>query len=63
MGRTKPLRQSLPSLWRILKHFWPYMRPHRPMIAASLVALISTVGLRALEPWPLKFIFDCILGG
>ena len=31
-------------------------------MASSLLALFAEVGLRLLEPWPLKFVFDYIIG-
>src|SRR5438093_12307292 len=56
------LQQSLPGLWRIFVHFWPHIRQYRLLIAGSLLALLAEVGLRLLEPWPLKFVFDHIIG-
>src|SRR2546425_684656 len=32
------------------------------LIAGSLLALFAEVGFRLLEPWPLKFVFDHIIG-
>ncbi len=63
MGRRQTLQESLPSLWRILRHLRPYLRPQRWLLAGSLLALLAEVGLRALEPWPLKFVFDHLLRG
>src|SRR6266478_6325708 len=60
--RPAPLQKSLPSLWRILLHFWPHIRQYRLLMAGSLLALFAEVGLRLLEPWPLKFVFDHIIG-
>src|SRR5438132_2624708 len=60
--QSGPLQKSLPSLWRILLHFWPHVRQYRLLIAGSLAALLAEVGLRLLEPWPLKFVFDHIIG-
>src|SRR6059036_1383211 len=58
-----PTRQrSLPGLWQILKYFWPHVRPYGTLIVVSLLALFAEVGLRLLEPWPLKFVFDRIIG-
>src|SRR6266704_2293206 len=62
MSNPKPLPQGLPSLWRILKYFWPHARQYRALIAGSLLALFAEVALRLLEPWPLKFVFDHIIG-
>jgi ATP-binding cassette subfamily B protein len=61
MADTPSLEEKLPSLWRIARFFWPYVRHHRALIAVSMFALFAEVGLRLLEPWPLKFIFDHIL--
>jgi ATP-binding cassette subfamily B protein len=60
--RPQALHETLPTLERIYRHFWPYIRPHWGLIAGSFLALLIEVGLRALEPWPLKFIFDHLLG-
>src|SRR5689334_6341692 len=62
MSNAQPAPQRLPSLWRILKYFWPHARQHRALIAGSLLALFAGVSLRLLEPWPIKFVFDHILG-
>src|SRR5215471_15218718 len=53
--------KSLPGLWRILAYFWPHVRQYRLLITGSLFALLAEVGLRLLEPWPLKFVFDHII--
>ena len=55
------LRDSLPGLGRLVRRFWPYVRRERPLIAASLLALYAEIGLRLLEPWPLKVVLDQIL--
>lgn len=62
MSRQKPFRKSLPGLWRITRYFWPHIRQYRALIAGSFLALLAEVGLRLLEPWPLKFVFDYIIG-
>src|SRR5437899_4964569 len=61
MPKEKPLPTSLPSLWRITRYFWPHLRQFRGLIAGSMLALCAEVGLRLLEPWPLKFVFDYII--
>ena len=61
MPATKNLQEKLPGLWRISQYFWPHVRHHRGLIATSMAALFAEVGLRLLEPWPLKFVFDRIL--
>jgi ATP-binding cassette subfamily B protein len=62
MKRRRTLHQSLPELRHILRFFWPRLRKQRRLIAASLAALLAEVVLGTLEPWPLKLIFDHVLG-
>lgn len=45
-----------------MTHFWPQVRKHRGLMFGSLLALFFEVGLRLLEPWPLKFVFDRVIG-
>src|SRR5687767_9384282 len=61
MARPTTLR-SLPSLWRIGLYFWPEVRKHKGLIAGALLAMFAEAALRLLEPWPLKFVFDRVLG-
>src|SRR5881396_287227 len=61
MAKPAKLRENLPGLWRISKYFWPHARKYQGLMAASLFALFAEVGLRLIEPWPLKFVFDRIL--
>ncbi|ODH00045.1 protein tyrosine phosphatase [Nostoc sp. KVJ20] len=56
-----PKAQNVPGLWGILVYFWPDIRPQYGLILISAIALIADVGLRVLEPWPLKFVFDYVL--
>ncbi len=63
MAKPAKLRENLPGLWRISKYFWPHARKHKGLMAVSLLALCAEVLLRLMEPWPLKFVFDRILGG
>jgi ATP-binding cassette subfamily B protein len=62
MPRPKPLQKNLPSLWRITRYFWPHIRQFRALIVGSFLALVAEVTLRLLEPWPLKFVFDHLIG-
>lgn len=50
------------SLLDLLRHFGPEIRAQRRWIIVSLLALFAEVGLRLLEPWPIKIVFDHILG-
>lgn len=57
MARSQ-LQEVIPGVWRILKRFSPYIRRQQSLIIAAMLALFSEIGLRLLEPLPLKFIFD-----
>lgn len=61
MSRAMTLKETIPGFWRIIRRFWPYLRKQRKLMAGSLVALFAEVGLRLLEPWPLKFVFDRVI--
>ncbi|AFZ34478.1 Xenobiotic-transporting ATPase [Stanieria cyanosphaera PCC 7437] len=61
MAASKSLQKSIPGLWRVLRYFSPYIRKQQKLILISGIALIADVGLRVLEPWPLKFVFDYVL--
>jgi len=61
MARPPTLASAIPGLRRTLRLVWPYTRPHRPLLAGSFGALLGGVALRALEPWPLKVVFDALL--
>jgi ATP-binding cassette, subfamily B, bacterial len=62
MARPPSLATSLPGLRRLLLRFRPYLRRQRSLVAGAFVALFAEVALRLLEPWPLKFVFDHVLG-
>jgi ATP-binding cassette subfamily B protein len=47
----------------MVRYFWPYVRKQRALVASSLSMLFAGVGLRLLEPWPLKLVFDRVLSG
>ncbi|BAB76892.1 ABC transporter ATP-binding protein [Anabaena sp. FACHB-709] len=57
----KPKKSAVPGLWGVLAYFWPDIRPQYGLLLVSAIALIADVGLRVLEPWPLKFVFDYVL--
>lgn len=55
------LKEVLPGSLRIFRKFSPYIRKRKILIVASFFALLLETGLRLLEPWPLKYIFDYVL--
>ena len=61
MAKPTSMKESLPGLWGLLRYLAPYIRKQRMVLAGSFGALFTGVAMRALEPWPLKLIFDHIL--
>ena len=61
MPKPTSMRQSLPGLRGLLRYLGPYIRKQRVVLAGSFGALFTGVIMRALEPWPLKLVFDHIL--
>jgi ATP-binding cassette subfamily B protein len=60
MKALPTLHEKLPGLRRIFGHLWPYVRQHRLLLGASLAALVIQAVFQALEPWPLKYVFDAL---
>ncbi|MDJ0674329.1 MAG: ABC transporter ATP-binding protein [Calothrix sp. MO_167.B42] len=62
-NRKKPVKKKklIPKAWQVLLKFSPYILQHKFLISGSLLALLVETGLRLLEPWPLKYVFDHIL--
>ncbi|WP_416673912.1 ABC transporter ATP-binding protein [Egbenema bharatensis] len=58
MSRPQKLKEVVPGLGRILQRFYPYIRKQQRLITVSMLALFAEIGLRLLEPLPLKFVFD-----
>jgi len=50
-GQLKKIRRLLPYIW-----------PHRAGLAVVMVTMVIEVGLAVLQPWPMKFLVDNILG-
>lgn len=63
MKRKRSLLKSLPILNNAVLRFWPYLKAERLKLVGATLALIASVGLRLLEPWPLKFVIDDVLQG
>jgi ATP-binding cassette subfamily B protein len=61
MSRPQTLQETVPGFWHMVRHFWPYIRKWNALVAGSTLALVAEVGLRLLEPWPLKVIFDRVI--
>jgi ATP-binding cassette, subfamily B, bacterial len=61
MHRASPITQSVPGLWSVIKAFWPQIRSQWRLLVVSAVTLLTDVGFRLLEPWPLKLLIDEVL--
>jgi len=61
VSRGQQREHDQPSARSIILRFVPYMRKRWKLMAGSSTAMFVEVGLRLLEPWPLKFIFDATL--
>ncbi|MGJ7442787.1 ABC transporter ATP-binding protein [Aquipuribacter sp. MA13-6] len=59
--RPQTLRESTPGIRRTLRQFRPHIVQERRLLVAGSVALLSTVAMRLLEPWPLKFVIDAVV--
>ena len=49
------------GLSAVVRQFWPLIWKERLLIGGSFIALIAEIGLRLLEPWPLKLVFDYVI--
>ena len=62
MARPKSARDTFSRFWKMLRHFMPAIRREIPLIAGSVVAMLTSVALGLLEPWPYKFVTDLLTG-
>lgn len=59
MGRRRAsLPHVAPRLRQIYAYFWPEFRNHRGAMLLAVLALLGSVILRLLEPWPFKVFLD-----
>ena len=54
--------QSIHKFIKIIQRFWPELRIYKVLIMGSFLALFVEIFLRLLQPWPLKFVLDEVLG-
>ncbi len=50
------------TLWRLIPRLFPYLRPFRGLVIASLLLSAVAIVVGLAEPWPLAFIVDTVLG-
>lgn len=60
-AKVTPDSSTLASLRQLIERFSPYLKRERLLLAGGFAALLAQVGLRLLEPWPLKFILDRVI--
>jgi len=60
--KPRSLRESVPGFRRLGPHLRPHLRPERGTLLVGLLALLAEVGFRLLEPWPLKYVIDGVIG-
>lgn len=60
--KPKDLREAIPGLKRLLPHVRPHLRRQRVLIAGGGTAMGLEVAMRLLEPWPMKFVLDGVIG-
>lgn len=60
--RPRTLRQALPGLRRLLPHVRPHLHQQRLLVAGGGAAMAIEVAMRLLEPWPMKFVIDGVVG-
>ena len=59
---SKSFLKLLPGLSAVLRRLWPYAGKQKGALLGSMAVLLGGVVLRLLEPWPLKFVFDQVIG-
>lgn len=61
MSRRPALSRPEPTaLRRTLTMLRPHVRSHRLLAGGGLLALFADVGLRIIEPWPVKYAIDAV---
>lgn len=60
--KPQGIREAVPGLRRLVPHVRPHLRRQRTLIAGGGVAMALEVVMRLLEPWPMKFVIDGVIG-
>mgnify|MGYP005984976167 CR=1 FL=1 len=53
---------AVESSTSVLRAFWPWIRQQKGLISGSFVVLLLASVIRLLEPWPLAFAIDVVMG-
>lgn len=62
MNETDTIMAPVMSSWGVYRRFLPYLRPYWALAAVAVLALIGQVIMDVLLPWPIKFVFDNVIG-
>jgi ATP-binding cassette, subfamily B, bacterial len=63
MSAPSPGQKAPPSAVRaLIREAWPSLRKKGGVLAGAWIALLAETAFRLLEPWPLKWVFDKVLG-
>lgn len=62
MSRPRTLRDAMPRFLRVARFFRSDVGAQRRLLVAACTALFAQVAFRLLEPWPLKFVVDSVIG-
>ncbi|MGE4178434.1 MAG: ABC transporter ATP-binding protein [Limisphaerales bacterium] len=54
--------ETLGVLLAVVRRFGPQVRAQRGLLILAVAAMVTEVGLRLVEPWALKVVFDGLLG-
>ena len=60
--KPQGIREAVPGLRRLVPHVRAHLRRQRTLIAGGGVAMALEVVMRLLEPWPMKFVIDGVIG-
>ena len=63
MSTTIDSQVPPPTLARVLTRLVPYLRPRWAGLALAALGTIGTTAVDLAKPWPLKLVFDTLLGG
>lgn len=56
------MSKKSPNTMAVVGRVLPYLKPHAGLAASSVLALLGSIFLRVLEPFPLKFVIDRLAG-
>jgi ATP-binding cassette subfamily B protein len=63
MKSPRTLAENWAGFGRMRGRFAPVLRSQRLVFVGGILAVLAEATCRALEPWPIKLVFDRVLGG